>query len=350
MVSFQCRKIRGEFDLSQCGDLAVQADPSSQHFQISFRATVTQPSNLILDMFCIKWRMIENTLSLLESATKVTLPFVNTTQSLGSTSFLYGPEKTHVLHVQQEPALLGDSIDLLVTLGSTTNRLNPHARISRRLSHIATRFQSDSRILFKLLSLTYPVLEVLNRLEQDNFTSPEFYVMVRSAEEYRLYYPEKRVALLIRARPAPKRENLPEQYKHMTGAVLWHFTDASRSSSTPVSGQERLSSCDKIFHEGLKDMLQTDKTFPEGSGIGCTPDLAAQVLAEVHATIMSHQQPPGSTSSQSDQTRAGSNRQDRPTVPRSSGKGNKAIASSNASQGYPRAKPVMNGSEVIEIL
>lgn len=292
IVSFVCqRSADQDLDLTPFDDVEIHAHSDSRRISFNFKAFVAQTSNVIVDQFCRKWRMVENTLGMLASVSKLSETFVIQQVRLNVANFLYGT--SFVLQIQQQPSLLDGPVQLGVTLGSLTHRSNPHRRIAKYLSPIATKYQGTISVLFKLIKMTFPVLETLDRIEQENYTNPEFYIVVRSAETYRIYYARKAVTLLIRARRAPRAELLPESYKHMENVPLWHFTDGSRSASSTVAGQHRLDSCDTLFNEGLNELLQTTATLPEGSGIGCTTDIAARVLSEVHRTIVDRQLLPG---------------------------------------------------------
>lgn len=279
------------FHLSQSEDPQISAHPSTRVFSINLKAAVAHCSNLTVAQLCLKWRMIENTIALFTAAVKSAMkfpdPLLVMSVSLDTARFFYGDN--YILEVEQVPSLFPEAVTVRITLASTTGKVNPHARVSEFLEPLAVKFQSAPRIFFRFLILTFPVLEALSIIEQQNFTSPECYIMARSIEEYRIYYPRKNVTLLLRARPAPRIESLPEKYRKLSGTALWHFTDAFLSSSTQLRGQTKINSCEAIFNQGLNEFLQTDQTFPEGTGIGCSEALAAQVLMEVHRTIMEQQ-------------------------------------------------------------
>ncbi|CCG84652.1 protein of unknown function [Taphrina deformans PYCC 5710] len=357
IVSFMCRRISGlDFDMQQCGDMEIHADATSLQFSFNFRAIVAQSCNVLIEQFCRKWRMVENTVGLLETLKGFQDSFVLQSVSLNLASFAYA-DNAYLVRIQQQPSLLDGAIQLSVTLGSVSNKRNPHQRIEQYLSPIATKYQSDMKVFFHLLTLTLPVLDALHIIEQESLTNPAFYVVARSAESFRIYYPRLHVTLLIRARPAPSADVLPDKFKKIANSIVWHFTDGSRSS-LPVLGQQRMDSCDRIFTEGLNDVLDTDLTFPEGSGIGSAPTLARRVLLEVHRTICSTQMPPDAARARSTIKNKGEKTQNRKSENTTSNKGQTGQArrgdKTTASRGqfFPdHANHAAQGtSEVIEII
>lgn len=292
-LSFGSRKLRGhQLDLGMTGNPGIAVNRSTNQFSINFFVFVAQPLDNVVTQFCNTWELIGRTVTMLESA-KAVYPYMSFEScGLNYIRFTYA-EGTAVIQLQQEYSHRGVAPVISTSLGSTTSKVNPHHRIAEYFSVLATRYQNNINVFLRSLMLTYPVMDVLSQMEQDNLVNPEFYIITRSITDYRIYYPNKRVALLIRATPAPSLDKIPEPYRGLglENTIIWHFTDGTQSAKTPLKFHAKLVSCSNIFNEGLNDKLHNLGTFPEGTGIGCTEELASQVLREVHSTIMTSQKP-----------------------------------------------------------
>ena len=290
-LTFKSKKtVCDELDLSTLGDSTITYDKSSTEFGMNFVALVSSPASHAVDQFIDKWTSIGKVIDVLQNAGKVTPPLTMESVGLNYARFSYA--ETCLVQISHEMTLSTPSI--VVSLGSKTTNVNPHHRFSEFLSPTAMRCQNYLNVFFELLLVTHPLAAALAQMEQENFDQPEFYITTRSMLDLRIYYPQKLVALLIRATPAPPADQLPAPYRGLgiDQSLIWHFTDGSQSVKSPIAYQQKITSCEHIFNSGLNDKLKTRRTFPEGSGIGCTAELSAQVLLEIHNTIMTSQHRP----------------------------------------------------------